>query len=245
MLKKNSLYLFALLLLSNSLLAQLVSITDDNSKLVNGDTVYVNGTTANGTLSVGFKVTNTSGSDKTFNVRRYETSLVAGSKNYFCFGMCFTDLITGTTPFSNAGSKITIPSNDYTTGFRAYHSPKGNAGLSKYRYVIFDVNNTSDSVFVNVFFDISAPNGIEKNAIQNTPFYVNASRQLILQNNASLNASSYNLRIFNVLAQQNYESIISASQLNGFDLSFLGSGMYLLSLQNDNEVLYQQKIVIE
>jgi len=224
--------------------AQSLTVTDGNNNVVNGDTVYVNGSTNTSTLSVNLKVSNISSTAKKANVKRYEADVVAGSKNNLCFGMCFTDLITGTSPFSNPNSQITIPANDYTNGFHAYHLPKGYTGVSVYRYVFFDMDNTSDSVYVDIIFTVTNANSVAEENQKSFSVYLNENKHLVVQSHSLQATPEVKVQVYDMFSNRVKEVVVNSSSFQ-IPMNELSSGVYLLHIQESDATICTKKIVIE
>lgn len=105
----------------------------------------VNGTTAdlgpNGELVAEWHVQNTSDSNKSVRANRNVISSVAGSINYFCWGVCF-DENTNISPLSVSQQ---MGPGEVNTTFYAHYKPQGNAGETVIQYCFFDQNNPSDA----------------------------------------------------------------------------------------------------
>lgn len=143
--------------------AQFINITNYQGQVVTGQLVTVSGPADSPLLTCSLNATRNGSTSVSVNVKRYETGVQAGTENYFCWGVCYDAIPAGTLPFWGAGqeSVLTMAPGVTLDNFHAYHVPLGHAGVSTYRYVWYNIANTSDSVFVDIRFDVAAV-GIEE-----------------------------------------------------------------------------------
>lgn len=150
------------LLLPFTASAQWLSVQDYQGQSVeNGGTVTLNGMANEDLLTLALVATLNGGSNVNVNMRRYEVSVVSGTENYFCWGVCYDAMPSGTLPAWFAGQEAVIdmqpgvPVNE----FKAYLVPNNTSGTSTFRYVWFNTTNATDTLSVTVVFQV-APVGI-------------------------------------------------------------------------------------
>jgi len=137
--------------------AQLINITNGSGTVVNGQMVTITGQADAALLTASLNATRTGATAVNVNVRRYELNVQSGTQNYFCWGVCYDATPSGTVPVWTAGQEAMLPMAPGVTldNFHGYHVPLGIAGVSSYRFVWYNTAIPSDSVFVDVRFDVS------------------------------------------------------------------------------------------
>ncbi len=94
-------------------------------------------------------------------VKKVERSLINGTLNYFCWGLCYA-----TTVYVSP-DPVNIPAGTTNnTDFSGHYSPLDSIGFSIIRYVFFDQNNPADTVCVNVQYD-TRQLGIDNTLLKN------------------------------------------------------------------------------
>lgn len=148
---------FCLLFLSiGSLLAQsTLQIKDQDGNDVSGQVFMAHEVDANGIHNALFEVKNNASASKSVGMRRYEMQAVSGTKNYFCWSICYLPKLAGVKPVWEDPNPVNIDANSSVNILHAYHDPQGINGLATYRYVVFDTSNPSDSAYVDVHFDVN------------------------------------------------------------------------------------------
>ncbi|MBX2978187.1 MAG: T9SS type A sorting domain-containing protein [Flavobacteriales bacterium] len=143
--------------------AQLLTLTDGDGQVVNGTVVTHIGSASDPLLTQGLTATINGGQTLNVNMRRYELEVVPGTFNYFCWGVCYDEVPAGNLPTWNAGQEgvISMAPGTPVNEFKAYLVPNGNAGTNAFRYVWYHTANGTDSVFVDIVFQVS-PVGIEE-----------------------------------------------------------------------------------
>lgn len=160
---KNLYSLCLLLLAPLGAQSQLLTLTDGDGQVVNGTVVTHLGSASDPLLTQGLTATINGGQTLNVNMRRYELEVVPGTSNYFCWGVCYDEVPAGNLPVWNAGQEgvISMAPGTAVNEFKAYLVPNGNAGNNAFRYVWFNTANGTDSVFVDIVFQVS-PVGIEE-----------------------------------------------------------------------------------
>jgi hypothetical protein len=139
--KKNLLFFgFALSFIMTS--AQSVVLVNPVTQVI-GDATTLTGA---GEMVAEWPVTNISNASISLKCSRSVISAVAGTSNYFCWGVCF-----GETTNVSLISQTILPSDTNHT-FYAHYKPLGNPGQTIIRYCFFNVDNPSDQACQNVSF---------------------------------------------------------------------------------------------
>lgn len=93
-------------------------------------------------------VSNNSASDMQVHCCKTELSIIPGTNNSFCWGVCFApQMYCSVDPVP-----IAAGATDFVDFAGDYYC-QGNVGISIIRYTFFDANNTSDSVCFNVHYN--------------------------------------------------------------------------------------------
>jgi len=116
--------------------AQSLSLIDPVSTVVG--TLAELGT--NGELVADWSVQNISNNALSVRASRNVISEVAGSENYFCWGVCFTSEVN----ISPAQIAQQMPAGSTNDTFYAHYRANGYAGQTEVEYCFFDANNTAD-----------------------------------------------------------------------------------------------------
>jgi len=150
-------------LMACTLQAQIITVTNSQGDVVNGQLVTVSGQADAALLSRNLLATRNGSTAINVNMRRYELSAQPGTENYFCWGVCYDAVPAGVLPTWSAGQEglLTMEPGVTLNNFSAYHKPLGFAGVSTYRYVWYNAASSTDTVHVDIRFDVAAV-GIEE-----------------------------------------------------------------------------------
>lgn len=241
--------LFAIFMLSLGTQAQLAQLIDHDGNVVNGQTVVHWGDAQTANQKVGLDVVLQGAGQKVVNVRRYELSVQPGTENYFCWGVCYTPVDAGTQPFWQAQSQhsIVLDAGVPEDAFGGYHSPNGILGSSTYRYVWFDVNDQTDSVWVDIQFEITAVGIEERNGVEEFTVFPNPAvgREVSVSYAFQGQASGLSLVVHDALGQPVLERpLTSASGRVQVETGELSPGVYFTTLQRNGLLLSTQRLVI-
>jgi hypothetical protein len=153
--KKNLLF-FGLALLSLSVSAQTMQIVNPVAQVI-GDASTLSGA---GEMVAEWPVTNISSNTISLKCSRSVISEVAGTSNYFCWGVCF-----GETTNVSVISQTILPSDTNHT-FYAHYKPLGNPGETLINYCFFNTANPSDQACQTVSFcyESVCPIGVSENS---------------------------------------------------------------------------------
>ncbi len=104
-------------------------------------------------LAAHFDIVNTGNQALTLGLERQVLSEVPGSENNFCFGVgCYPPSV------SISPQPITLAAGATDNTFIGDYTANGNAGITRIRYAIYDVNGAgvpADTAYVTVTFDAS------------------------------------------------------------------------------------------
>lgn len=187
---------------------------------------------AAGELQVEWGVVNTTGAAVSVKARRNIIQEVAGSTNYFCWGVCYDETVT----ISTVSQTIQAADTNYT--FYAHYLPHGNAGLTAIEYVFYLSSNSTDMISQTVRYcvDADCTLGVANHAAL-------PSMQMSSANPLSgvgsiqyqLNDAQGKMEIYNLMGQTVGQFNLTSSQ--GFviiDSNDFASGQYVVSIINSN-----------
>jgi hypothetical protein len=208
----------------------------NNDLLANDDSIYFFMDSSQYTAQyVQLAVENISNNNLNVKVKKTEISVVPGTENSFCWGMCYDASVLVSTQY------ITIPAHSINSdGFYGEYYPKGHLGTSIIRYTFFDMNNTTDSASMIAVY-IATPVGIEELAENNNILLYPNPTSGIANLNLDL-GKNFTIEIFNSLgAKVLQENIIS----NSIDLSLLPEGIYYYRIKENNQIKTNNVLVIQ
>jgi len=229
----------------------IVLVDETNSSVITPGTNFtVNGTVTDTDLNYDLvTVVNNTGTTTKLNMRRYEITAPAGTKNYFCWYVCLGEVYQGQYPVYNhsTGSLINVSQGDSLNLFSGHHKPMGNSGTATYRYVVYDINNVNDSTYFDVTFNIAL--GVnEKEMVNEINLYPNPANSYVkldYEFNNSLN-SDKQLVICDVLGNKVKDLAISNSKgLITIDIHSLKAGIYFYSFLVDGKAIETRRLVIQ
>jgi hypothetical protein len=197
-------------------------------------------TTANGNTKVIVDIKNTSNSNQTYNVKRYDTQLnaVGGTTAdaYFCFaGSCYGDMVhVSPSPLTLAPGQSASQSTVAYTMLTADLDEASSVGLSIVKYTFVNVNTASDSVQFTIKYN--APNGISEAAgiVSSFELWPNPVTDAATIKVQSTRAAEGRLVVHNALGSVVYEKQVSIVEgKNKIDLNAEGfsTGIYFASIK--------------
>jgi len=208
--------------------------------------VSVEGNATDDEIIAYLRINNPSDKQVQVKVRKIENSVVPGSENSFCLGVCYTPTVSESIlPYTiSAGESIK------DSVFYVIYCPRGNPGQSVIKYEVFDTYNSEiNKVSVTVNFIGSPPSGIDK--------YITAKETLIVYPNpCSLDQVTIRLHEsgtvhFNKIILTNSSGIVLNSlsitdHTDNFlvDVHDYPNGIYYLFLSIEGGPLRMEKIII-
>ena len=193
-------------------------------------------------------VQNTSATQNTYLVERFELSMVPGHTSYFCWSIdCYppnVDLSTST---------VVLAPNAKDSTFVGYLTPYdatgGIEGTSVVKYVFFNQNNPADSISaVFIYTATQATTGIKTRVLGKDDFYAFPNPSSNELNIAFGDITSYsNARIIirNALGSEMINNNISTTlNLSKIDVSRLERGVYFYTIQLDGQNVHTKKFAV-
>lgn len=239
-----------LLLASASMAQSPLTLTDYDGEVVNGQTVVVYGGASEFVLGQGLTATLDEGTDRVFNVRRYELDVQPSTANYFCWGQCYAPRDAGQSVVWQGAAQdaLLMVNGQPNENFHAYHMPNGLVGNSTYRYVWFDTALPTDSVWCDIQFRSIDNVGVDELVpTASLGVFPNPSRGLDVQFALELRNVDQvlDLVVFNALGERIRTITVRPGQLNvrlGTDA--LAEGLYFASLLQTGNTLATQRFVV-
>ena len=219
------------------------------TKLMNDSTITVTawkGVDNSTDIAVEIDAKSIYSSTKTIKVKKIELSSTAPtSENAICWGLCTIGIVWNTSPIVVSDP---IPVNaSATTLFSGHVYPKLAHGVTKFRYVWFDANNTNDSAFVDVIFNVTefvSVNKIEKEEVS-LNIFPNPATSLLNVNLKSNTNSDKKLVIKNIVGKTIYSNAINNSiQNTKINTTEFNAGIYFVSVISNNKTIKTEKVVI-
>ena len=227
----------------------LVTLYDEEENVVNGTVIFnpSGGSSARDTVKLVTVVVGTT--DREVSVRRYEVWPVEGSRNFFCWGICYLPAYSGTNPVWLSPQPETLSEGEYFTGFSAYYESTGMSGTARFRYVWYDENDPEgpDSSWVDI--DFGGAVGVAERGDVNAALEIgpnpSAGNDLVLNYAMADLGQSSEILLFNVLGEKVRRQPLSSTHgritLSGAGLE---SGVYFANILRNGRMLATRRVVI-
>jgi hypothetical protein len=131
----------------------LVLLHDEQGNLVNGTLISGDCEWSTDTVSL-LSTLNPGTSATTINVRRHELWPVSGSKNFYCWGVCYLPANAGSFPTWVSNDPVAMEPGVEVSNFHAYYQPYGSTETTLFRFVWYDLANpfSADTSWVDIMF---------------------------------------------------------------------------------------------
>ena len=224
-----------------------VSITDEEGNVVNETVVVCPSATWHTTDTVSLLASLTGDQDKVVNLRRYEVDVLEFTRNFFCWGVCYTSQGSGNLPVWESAHPVEMVTDSIFNNFHAYYKPQNQAGSSLFRFVWFDVANTDDSTWVDILFDAQV--GVEENTngVLGFEAYPNPAVDADVTVRFSLDPAIANasLVVYNALGSKVREDRIRGTNATAvIDRNELRPGVYFANVEVNGTALLTRRLVI-
>jgi len=229
------------ILISFFAFSQNYTLTDmDNSSDITNQSITKTGTVGGGTISHSVSVTNNLSTSATLKAFKREMQMANNSSISICFaGQCYPPST------DTSGNSVTIGAGQTETANALVCDfyPDG-AGTSIVDYVIFNVNDLSDSVNVRVTYDIST--GINGNYVSNSLIaYPNPANNQISFKYDLKSKKSY-INIYNVVGEKiNTINLNSQQGVYTLNTSNFNSGIYFYDFNIDGKKVSTNKFIVK
>lgn len=224
----------------------IVTLTDEEGHVVNGTVIVAPCDWSTDTVSLFAQLTGAS--PMTVNVRRYEMWPVTGTNNFYCWGVCYLPVTTGTYPTWVSQHYVDMNPGATYNNFHAYHQAEGITTTARYKFVWFDEANPSgpDSSWVDI--DFCGLVGVNERVAQSTTLTVwpSPSQGQDLQLAYALDRSGgAHLVLYNVLGEAMRRTVIGGAQGRiTWSTADLGPGVYFATLEREGRAMTTQRFVV-
>jgi hypothetical protein len=220
--------------------SQSLTLADSTGPLANNANVTRQGHVNEDIESFIF-VRNTTSSPIDVMVKKVEISLISGSVNTFCWGLCFAPNVY-VSPDPKTINAFTTDSTD----FSGHYSPLTFAGASVIRYVFYVQANPSDSVCVNVTYnalEVGVHNQTAKNILSGA--YPNPANNTVNFEYSLNTENAGSVIIRNLLGSVVKKSVLTSAEgkLSIFT-GDLPEGIYFYSLDVDGKTMITRKLIV-
>lgn len=242
--KKILLGIFAITLVSLTVISQNIIILDHSGNDIGGTTLIKEGVNTESVVSLELDIKNNSASSMDIKVRKTEIEITPGHDNFFCLGQCYPPSVFES-PSITIDAGVTLPGS---AGFSCDVEPNGNGGITRMAYTFFDADNESDSVQVFVDFQISPySNSIIENISGNfiSEAFPNPATNFVNFNYGYLPTSNASVRIHNLLGSE--IMLIGLSNSDNrvtIPVNDLMKGIYFWSFIVDEKVIKTERLII-
>jgi hypothetical protein len=239
--KKTVLFVLVALLTGFVGYSQSLTLADSTGPVANNATVTRRGHVSDDEIVSYLFVRNNTASPIYIFVKKVEISLIPGSTNSFCWGMCFPPNVYV------SGDSILINGNTTDSiSFSGHYSPVGSNGISTVRYVFFSHSNPSDTVCANIAYD-ALFDGAGKQTAKNilSGAFPNPANNTVNFEYSLNTGNSSTVTIRNLVG-----SVVRQSTLTGTEgkLSVitgdLPEGIYFYSLDVDGKAITTRKLIV-
>ena len=227
----------------------LLQIKDEEGNVVNGTVVshpltYLSETD---TVSLITEILGDQALD--IKVRRHELEPVSGTNNFYCWGICFLPVATGTYPTWVTPFHENLEPGERFNGFHAYHEAEGINTTTRYRFVWFDQNDPqgADTSWVDIEFAAAVGLAERAGLAATLEVWPNPSTGNDIQVNFGLNKQVQGTEIvlYNVLGDRVRRQSVSAAQGRAVvSVAGLGAGVYFANLEGNGKMLATRRIVV-
>lgn len=228
-----------------------VNLLNANNEVVNGTTVVLQqeltGALAQ-TLVQPLDVQNITGIQRTINVRRYELSVVPGTENYFCWGVCYDPMAAGARPLWVSQHPVDLAPGEVSHNFYGDYRPLNNAGSSTFRFVWYDMNSPNDTTWVDINYVATPAAGIEESGlVRGFTAFPNPSMggDVTLSYELASVPAGTQLVVYNMLGERKLVKAIGAAQgkvvLRNGDL---GGGVWFAVLERNGKALATKRLAV-
>ncbi len=247
---KNLYAVAAFVALASHAQAQFINVTDSENQVVNGQLVTWIGQADTALIIAHLNATNTGSTAINVNMKRYEIGVLPGTQNYFCWGVCYDAAPAGSMPFWAAGQEgmLSMAPGETLNNFGAYYVPMGIAGQSTFRFVWYNTAAPTDTVYVDVRFDLAAVGIEETNAsAARIEAYPNPAigQDAVVDLSMDRAASGTQLIVHDMLGATVKQMAIGAQQARvTLPTTEWLPGVYSISIQRHGALLATRRLVV-
>lgn len=246
---KKLIYAAVTILLSNVVSAQepVVILTDEDGNIVNETVVTVASATWHDTDTLSLLATLTGETERTINLRRYEVDVLSSTRNFYCWGVCYTSQAAGNLPVWESAHPVSMSPGVEVNNFHGYYKPMGQAGSSLFRFVWFDTENTNDSTWVDILFDAQVGISERSNGLVSLDAFPNPATEGPLNVRYALEPGvvGAQLILYNTLGSKiQNRSLRGTSGTVVVQRAELEPGVYFINLEVGGRALATRRLVV-
>jgi hypothetical protein len=237
---KSILTLILCLVFSVNLKAQFLKLQDKQSNAeITGQSNLLFFANTQNSFDFSAKIKNISSVSQNIKVRRIYQERLSGSRDFFCWDLCFDSLV------SNSGIIPIAAGTADSTSFHATYYSGGNNGVSKIKYLFFSADNVNDTASFVLHFS-STPTGIiESNTNKQIGSVgpIPADEQISVFINRASNNTFVQLVDFSGRIVSNEQ--VGDSGPFTLNTTQINAGIYLLQVVENNVIADQVKVVFK
>ncbi len=242
---KRTILLIATLLYITTLSAQSLQLKDKDGVDITGTTIDMLCAPASGLASFKLDVLNVATVAKNVKVKKIEMSMCPGVEGLtICWESCYPPFVF------ESPTAIAIEPNQLCTNFDGELTYLANTlGTSTVKFVFFDMDNTNDSSYVIVNYNIGFVGRAENlvKSVKVTNAYPNPATSVIyFDYKLPANTSSAYIKVSNLLG--NTVSTIELTKNEGraeINVSGLKNGVYFYTVMVNNSATVTRKLVVK
>lgn len=228
----------------------IVAIRNTDGETVNGTVVYVPTVISEPLSDIPMRCELLDGTEpQQINVRRYELVPVAGSGNYFCWGVCYNSVPSGTNATWVSQHYVNMTPGVPVNNFHAYYEPNNNPGATRFRFVWFRTSDpdAADSSWVDIEFGPSV--GIDEQAslLNGLDIMPNPALESDMKISVDLGptGSGASLIIYNALGSKvQQHKLVTGVSVVTLRREELMPGIYFANVEVNGRVLESRRLII-
>ena len=202
---------------------------------------------------VDIVVKNTTGAAINTKVKRIELTSLPGTFNYFCFGgVCYNKMAADSNYIFPSPSDPEII--DYisvaggaTSTVNTYLEPNAAVGTTKFRYVVYDGANPSDSAYVDIEFDITPASSVDERTNLNVSLFPNpCDDRAILTLDGDFSGNDLEVNLVDILGKKHlsFTNVISPNRMT-INTSNLAEGVYFVTVRQGPNAVNTSRLIVK
>ncbi len=206
-----------------------VRIADTDTIVANNDTLFAAGTSDQFDINKYFEIENVTADEIIVHVLRENVDLPEGMEAVFCLNVCYASTTTEADA-TIAGGAI--------QNFDADLWPHNNGGTALVKYTLSN-EAESEELALFVEYDVE-PLGITSNLSNKISVYPNPVNDIL---NVNFSGQNSQLQVFDAVGKLIKETNLQTNGNYQVDFSKMVSGIYLVRLMDDGQIVQTQKVM--
>ncbi|MEX2380445.1 MAG: T9SS type A sorting domain-containing protein [Vicingaceae bacterium] len=251
--------LFTLSIFTSVAIYAQVSLYNDNSESIEGDTItfYHAIDTVHPYPEFEHKnfvnVVNETNDTIIIRVKREEILIIQGTKDYFCWGECYGAVAAGEKPVWESPDVVDFAPGDTGTGdndLSVYIEPHNKTGEALYRYTFIDTSDmlgiNDQSIYVKYILSyLTSTKEKQANEVSFNLYPNPASNQVMLDFDKGLN-QNLSVEVKDILGKQiETVAVNSSAKKLQLDLSSYSKGIYFISVLDNQQIVKTKKLIVK